>query len=203
MFTGVVETTGAVMRTPPALRISTALASELQAGESVSVDGSCLTVDGTDTGRDWFSAHVSAETARVTIARRYRRGTLVNLERAVMVGDRLGGHIVSGHIDGTAKVLRISTESDGSRRVRLGTDVNPSGLLVQRGSVTLNGISLTVTEVGRGTFEVVMVPLTMSMTTASEWRPGSLLNIEFDTMGKYVRSYMEGSGGSSWPEEDQ
>ena len=145
-------------------------------GESIAVNGTCLTVE--TSGPSLFSAYASAETMRRTALGLLKPGAKVNLERALAVGDRLGGHIVSGHVDCVAEILSVRQEGE-SRRIRIG-----------KGSVALDGISLTVNDCGPDFLEVNVIPETWRVTTVAEWAPGTRINMETDVIGKYVRHMM-------------
>jgi len=207
VFTGLIETTGRlteirrrgeearlwiVPRTP---------FSGLQRGESISVNGACLTVE-TFSG-DGFAAYASQETLAATTLGRLQRGDVVNLERALAVGDRLGGHFVSGHVDCLAEVESMARAGE-SRKVRIAFPGSWSDLIVDKGSVALDGISLTITRCGTGFLEVNLIPATYAQTTAENWSRSVQVNIEFDILGKYVRRMLgpwsgQGEdGGVSW-----
>jgi riboflavin synthase len=201
LFTGIVKTTGRVTRTAPGIAIETALASSLEEGESISVDGACLTVEAIRPagGGSAFTAHLSSETIRRTIAGSYRSGSVVNLERSLGLGDLLGGHLVTGHVDSVGTVTRIQNRRDETT-VSVRYDERYSGLVVEKGSVTLNGISLTIAGLtGRGVLHAVMVPETLERTNSSSWRTGTKLNMEFDLIGKYVQRYLALNGGMTSP----
>ena len=142
-------------------------------GESIAVNGTCLTVE--TSGPSLFSAYASAETMQRTALGLLKPGAKVNLERALAVGDRLGGHIVSGHVEGE------------SRRIRIGFPASFGAEVIGKGSVALDGISLTVNDCGPDFLEVNVIPETWRATTVAEWAPGTRINMETDVIGKYVR----------------
>ncbi len=194
MFTGIVEVVGTVTGVEPredrtTLEIEAlAIACDLAIGDSVAVNGGCLTVAGRDAGRVRFEA--VRETLERTSLGELRVGSRVNLERALRAGGRLDGHIVQGHVDGTGRVRRLERDGDD---VRLFVDCGPeiAELLVEKGSVAVDGVSLTVvgaTEVG---FDVALIPLTLAATTLGERQPGDRVNLEADVLGKYVKRYLE------------
>ena len=190
MFTGLVEARGQLTRRERrgvdltlTLRAPAALVAELTLGESVAVDGACLTV--TSFGGDRFCVDASAETlSRTTLGDR-REGDAVHLERALRLGDRLGGHWVSGHIDAVG-ALR-STEPLGASR-RLWFNAPPSVLryVVPKGSIAIDGASLTVNEVDDGGFSVVLIPHSQGALHLTDLHPGAAVNLEADILGKYV-----------------
>jgi riboflavin synthase len=194
MFTGIVEVVGTVTGVEPredrtTLEIEAlAIACDLAIGDSVAVNGGCLTVAGRDAGRVRFEA--VRETLERTSLGELRVGSRVNLERALRAGGRLDGHIVQGHVDGTGRVRRLERDGDD---VRLFVDCEPeiAELLVEKGSVAVDGVSLTVvgaTEVG---FDVALIPHTLVATTLGERQPGDRVNLEADVLGKYVKRYLE------------
>jgi riboflavin synthase len=182
MFTGIVEATGAVVGNGDGvLRIDAGrLLEDAALGASVAVDGVCLTVTGTEGGVARFD--LSPETLDRTTLGDKRAGDRVNLERPVTIGEELGGHIVQGHVDGVATVVSVS--DTGRVRVRL-----PAGLcryVVEKGSVTLDGVSLTITELDGDEFSVALVPHTLAVTTFGACGAGRSLNVEVDVLAKYV-----------------
>ncbi len=190
MFTGLIQGQGTVLTVQPQggdtrllLRTHFALDS-LELGESIAVNGVCLTVESGDSHS--FSAFVSAESLQHTNIGLLQQGTLVNLERALAVGQRLGGHMVSGHVDCVATVLSI-TPAGQSRCIRLQFPAKYSPEIISKGSVTLDGISLTVNACGADFLEVNVIPETWSVTTVGAWKTGSKVNLETDIIGKYVR----------------
>ena len=193
MFTGIIEELGeivAVDLTEDAARITVRgplAVSDAKHGDSISVSGVCLTVIGQDA--ETFTADVMAETLAMSTLDGVQPGRTVNLERAAQVGDRLGGHIVQGHIDGTALVLSI-TEGSAWRVVRLSLDPEHAPLVARKGSIAVDGVSLTVSEVGGtiddGWFEVSLIPETLAATTLGQRVVGDLVNIETDILARHV-----------------
>lgn len=195
MFTGIVEDVGSVVSMAGAgagavLTVSTALPVDgLRVGDSVNVSGACLSVTSRGDGR--FAADVSAETLRRTTFRRLAPGSRVNLERALTLSGRLDGHLVYGHVDGIGTVSEIRREGD-SRVFHIRTDPSIMKLLVFKGSVAVDGVSLTVSAVRPDAFEVTLIPLTLGRTTLGTVRAGDEVNLETDIVGKYVARFLEG-----------
>ena len=195
MFTGLIEATGeitAVAETPGGsrIRLATALAAELAPGESLAIDGVCLTVISVDA--DGIGADVSPETARVTTLGAVGAGTIVNLERSLRVGARLGGHFVQGHVDGVGTCEQVRQEGESYRM----TFVYPSELaafIVQKGSIAVNGVSLTVAGLpaGETRFDVQVIPYTWNHTNLAALKAGDSVNLECDILGKYVARAFE------------
>lgn len=197
MFTGLVEDLGTVEAVERGedgarLRISTSLVSEVSEGDSIAVNGCCLTATAVDTGA--FETEAMNQTLQVTALGAVDDGSRVNLELAMRAGDRLGGHIVQGHVDGVGTV--VSVEDDGfARRIRVEL---PQGLLryvVDKGSITLDGVSLTVAELGETWAEVSLIPETLERTNLTFAEPGSKLNVECDVVAKYVERLMSPFAG--------
>lgn len=198
MFTGMIEGTGtlvAVKWRDKDLRLSIQASfelEELKTGESVAVDGACLTVVSWE-GRV-FTVDVSQETLdRTTLARR-RPGDTVNLERALRLGDRLGGHLVNGHVDGKGRVVSRARRGE-SLVFAIELAVEQGRYLIEKGSVAVNGVSLTVNRCGERSFEVNVVPHTARETTLGSLRAGDEVNIEVDLIGKYVEKFLHNIGG--------
>lgn len=197
MFTGLVELKGNLARRArrgPGYRLS--VEGELGAltlGESISVSGACLTVVSSD-GRG-FDADVSLETASKTTLGALPVGAAVNLERALKVGDRLGGHLVSGHVDAVAELLRI-TPAGEAQRLQVGFPRELGRFIAAKGSITLDGVSLTVNAVTDSTLEVMVIPHTLAVTTLGELRPGAPINLEVDTLARYAVRFLEISSGN-------
>lgn len=193
MFTGIIEELGeivAVDLTDDAARITVRgplAVSDAKHGDSISVSGVCLTVIDPDT--ETFTADVMAETLAMSTLDGVQPGRTVNLERAAQVGDRLGGHIVQGHIDGTARVLAV-TDGSAWRVVRLSLDPEHAPLVARKGSIAIDGVSLTVSDVGGGIddgwFEVSLIPETLTATTLGARVVGDLVNIETDILARHV-----------------
>ena len=193
MFTGICEECGSIRQITDTgggrrLTIKAAVVLEdSKVGDSIAVDGVCLTA--TSLGKDFFTADVSEETLRYTVLGQRRPGDFVNLERALRVGDRLGGHIVSGHVDGTGVVKRIERDGD-SFLYTFTSDDEILGRIIKKGSVTVNGISLTVAELGSDDFSVEFIPHTLSVTNIGTLKPGDIVNLENDVIGKYVEHFL-------------
>ncbi len=196
MFTGIITDVGQVLDLVQEgdlrARIATAYEVErIDLGASIACDGVCLTVVRTGTvPQNWFEVQVSGETLSRTTLGGWVQGRRVNLERALRVGDELGGHIVSGHVDGLAQVMRVRPEGD-SLRVTLRAPMHLAGFIAPKGSVALNGTSLTVNEVDGADFGINLIPHTRSVTTWSEVSEGSAVNLEIDTMARYVARLRE------------
>ncbi len=193
MFTGIVTEKGSLVtveRTAEGarLRIACRMAGEgLARGESISVSGACLTVEECD-GRS-FTVTASPETLRKTTLGTCRAGTTVNLERALALGDRMGGHLVQGHVDGVGRVREVRAEGV-SRVLTLDAPEAVRPHLVDRGSVAVDGVSLTVTGVQPGSFQVTLIPATLAATTLASLRPGDAVNLEADVISKYVARHL-------------
>ncbi|MGN6502414.1 MAG: riboflavin synthase [Pseudolysinimonas sp.] len=189
MFTGIIEERGEVLafdRTGDAARITVRAplaASDAKHGDSISVGGVCLTV--VDQGADWFTADVMGVTLAMSTLGDRSPGDLVDIERAAQVGDRLGGHIVQGHIDGTSRVLSV-TPQEGWTVVRFSLDPEHAPLVARKGSIAVDGVSLTVSAVDRDWFEVSLIPETLSATTLGTLTPGDRVNIETDILARHV-----------------
>jgi riboflavin synthase len=180
MFTGIVEELGRLESLDGGrLRIAaTRVVEDAAIGDSIAVNGCCLTV--VAVGTDWWEADVSDETISRSSLASMRPGDGINLERAVRVSDRLGGHIVQGHVDGVGEVV----EPVPDLRVRVPADL--TRYLVEKGSVTVDGVSLTVVDALDDGFTVAIIPHTAEVTTLGDKRPGDLVNLEVDVMAKYV-----------------
>lgn len=189
MFTGIIEERGEILaweRTGDAGRLTVKApiaASDAKHGDSISVGGVCLTV--VDRGADWFTADVMGVTIAMSTLAERRVGDLVDIERAARVGDRLGGHIVQGHIDGTSTVLSVIPE-EGWTVVRFDLDAEHAPLVARKGSIAVDGVSLTVSAVGDDWFEVSLIPETVSATTLGALTPGDRVNIETDILARHV-----------------
>ena len=192
MFTGIVEEVGEVVLAYPtklSIRCSKVLEGT-NVGDSISVNGVCLTV--VDITKDTFSADVMPETMRVSSLGRLRTRDRVNLERAMSIEDRFGGHIVTGHIDGVGRIVDIAP-CGNAVVISVMAECNVIRYIITKGSVALDGISLTVVSVGSDRFSVSIIPHTMSETCLGYKKVGDVLNIECNIVGKYVERFV-GSG---------
>ena len=202
MFTGLIEGTGKLVKVEPRgkdMRLSLEAGFELdglQKGESVSVNGVCLTVVSWQ-GRT-FTADVSQETVSRTTISRMRLGDEVNLERALRLGDRLGGHLVNGHVDGRARVISRKKRGD-SIVFAFEVASELARYFIEKGSVAIDGVSLTVNRCQERIFEVNVVPHTARITTMGNLRVGDEVNIEVDVIGKYVERFVRSLQQSSSP----
>ncbi|MEC7668057.1 MAG: riboflavin synthase [Pseudomonadota bacterium] len=195
MFTGIVTDIGEIrdleQRGDLRARIATNYeTSGIDMGASIACDGVCLTVMGL--GSDWFDVEISAESVSKTNISAWSVGYRVNLERALKVGDELGGHIVSGHVDGVAEVVSIRNEGD-STRVTLRAPAELAKFIAPKGSVALNGTSLTVNEVKGNEFGINFIPHTKQATTWGDVQEGDRVNLEIDTLARYVARLAEAS----------
>jgi riboflavin synthase len=188
MFTGIVVERGVIRRVRDRghldLDIDAGLvARQIKEGDSVSVNGVCLTA--TQTYRKRFGATVMPETMARSTLGEVEKGNSVNLELAARMGDRIGGHLVQGHVDGIAEIARIEDEG-AAKRMWFRADEDVLHYMVPKGSVALDGVSLTVVEVGRSTFQIAIIPHTLDMTTLGEASEGTKVNVEVDQFAKYV-----------------
>jgi riboflavin synthase len=199
MFTGIVTDIGEVLETERRgdlrARIGTAYdVARIDIGASIACDGVCLTVIALGTEpRNWFDVEISAESLSKTTIGGWQPGTRLNLERALRVGDELGGHIVSGHVDGLAEVVALRPEGD-SLRVTFRAPRHLAGFIAPKGSVALNGTSLTVNEVEGTDFGINFIPHTQKATTWGDVKLGDKVNLEIDTMARYVARLREWGG---------
>jgi riboflavin synthase len=196
MFTGIVTDMGEVLEVERAgdlrARIATAYdPAGIDIGASIACDGVCLTVVALGTQpRNWFDVQISAETCSKTTAGDWGPGRRLNLERALKVGDELGGHIVSGHVDGLARVVSVRPEG-ASVRVTFRAPDHLAGFIAPKGSVCLNGTSLTVNEVEGAEFGINFIPHTQAVTTWGTVAEGDAVNLEIDTLARYVARLRE------------
>ncbi len=189
MFTGIIETTAKVRSiekngTNISFWITSTLAPELKVDQSVSHNGVCLTVE--ETREDSYQVTAIAETLDKTNLGRLVTGSLVNVERCMVLGGRLDGHIVQGHVDTVAECISIH-EKEGSWEFGFSIPEKFAALIIEKGSISLNGISLTIFEVGRDRFKVAIIPFTYTHTNIEQLKKGDLVNIEFDMVGKYIQ----------------
>jgi riboflavin synthase len=200
MFTGIVTDIGEIESLDPVaegqlhrLRIACRYdQASIADGASIACNGVCLTVvaSGVAQGRSWFEVDAAAETLAMTTAKHWRVGTRLNLERALKIGDELGGHIVAGHADGIAGIVARDDLPDMAR-FELRTTRELARFIAAKGSVTLDGVSLTVNTVEDVTFSVLIIPHTLSVTTLQDWREGSEVNLEVDLMARYAARLSE------------
>jgi riboflavin synthase len=188
MFTGIITHIGTVKKAEGDKELSLAIGvpfntGDLAVGASVCCSGVCLTV--TEKGEDWFSVLASGETLSKTTLGDWRAGTAVNLERALKAGDELGGHLVSGHVDAAAAVRTVEA-AGGSVSLSFDAPEELKALIAPKGSITLDGVSLTVNAVKGRNFTVNAIPHTLETTTLKELRPGDLVNLEIDLLARYV-----------------
>ena len=187
MFTGIVEEIGEVIDVIKEdhnvhFVIKSVISSELKIDQSISHNGVCLTV--VEQQEDWHKVTAISETLGITNLNTLKRGDLVNLERCLKVGDRLDGHMVQGHVDSTAKCIKV-TEENGSWRYLFEGNNEVEKLVVHKGSICINGVSLTVTRTINQEIEVAIIPYTYEHTNFQEIQAGDVVNIEFDILGKY------------------
>jgi len=188
MFTGIVTHIGSVRQIikggDTRLEITVPFETgDLDIGASVACSGACMTV--IEKGADWFAVSVSGESLAKTTLGRWHRGTAVNLERALKAGDEMGGHIVSGHVDGVGTLVSMAREGD-STRMTFEAPENLRQFIASKGSITIDGISLTVNDVGPATFDINVIPHTQVVTTLGERQVGDAVNLEIDMLARYV-----------------
>lgn len=196
MFTGIITAIGTVAEITKSgdwtLRIRTPWAcDDIALGASIACSGVCLTV--TARQDDWFEVGVSAETLSLTTIGTWQQGSRINLERALSVGDELGGHIVSGHVDGLAKLISV-TPVDDSHCLRFEVPEDLAGFVASKGSVALDGISLTVNAVACAQFEVNIIAHSWEHTTLADRQDGDMVNLEIDMLARYVARLLSVQG---------
>ncbi|WP_281988986.1 riboflavin synthase [Aquimarina aggregata] len=189
MFTGIIEELGRIVSLHADqenldITVRAALASEVKIDQSVSHNGVCLTV--VSIQDDTYTVTAIKETLDKTNLSTLKEGAIVNLERGMKVGDRLDGHIVQGHVDQVAKCIAIS-EADGSWYYTFSYDPSLSNITIEKGSVTVNGVSLTVVNSKKNEFSVAIIPFTYEHTNFNTFETGTIVNLEFDVIGKYVQ----------------
>ncbi len=197
MFTGIVTALGTVRAITPLgdsadMRLTIASpwpdTASVPIGASIACSGCCLTA--VEVGNDWFAADASAETLSRTTLGRWQTGTRVNLERSLRLGDELGGHLVSGHVDGIGEV-RSATPEHGSTRFVFGVHPDLARFIAVKGSIAVDGVSLTINEVTDDTFGVNIIPHTAAVTSFGALRPGDAVNLEIDMLARYVARLAE------------
>ena len=194
MFTGIIEEIGAITEAHPQssgvtvkIKAETVLA-DAKIGDSIAVDGPCLTVRDLEWGA--FVADISEETLRRTTLRSCKVGTRVNLERSLRLGDRIGGHLVLGHVDEIATISGWKNEGTSSiMQVTVSPKVKP--YIAYKGSIAVDGVSLTIADVSDNKFEVALIPHTLQVTTLGDKRSGDIVNIEVDVMARYIETLMQ------------
>lgn len=196
MFTGLVETTGKILSLEPrgeSARLvveASCIAPQIELGESVAVNGCCLTVTHIDTAAGTFAFDLLMQTLRVTSLGDLQTDSLVNLERAMRLGDRFGGHFVQGHVDDTVRILDLSPHGQ-DHRLEVEFPEKHRGLVIPKGSICLDGISLTAAEVGSSSITCWIIPHTLQVTHLHTKKPGDRMNVEFDMLGKHVRELVK------------
>ncbi len=195
MFTGIVEITGKVVniekdRGNIDFTIETDIADELKIDQSIAHDGICLTIVDVDKERKRYKVTAIQETLDKTNMRTWDIGYEVNLERCMRIDGRLDGHIVQGHVDQTAICTKVE-EFDGSWKFYFEYDPGPKNITVEKGSISVNGVSLTVVDSEPNMFSVAIIPYTYEVTNFKDFKKGSVVNIEFDIIGKYVARLLE------------
>lgn len=194
MFTGIVEATGRIAEIQPTtaggrrLSVATALAGELRSGDSIAVNGVCLTVVAADAAS--VSADISSETMRVTTLGSRTPGQIVNLERPLRADARLGGHFVLGHVDGVGQIRGLSPDGDG-HWLEIEVPEALEKYAISKGSIAIDGISLTIASLDGCRVGVAVIPFTFSHTTLGAARPGDVVNLEMDVLGKYVARLLD------------
>lgn len=194
MFTGLVSDLGRLADIERSgdgarLRIDSGLAGELGEGDSVAVNGVCLTASAVDAS--WFAAEAMNETLRRTSLGSLAPGARVNLELPLRVGERLGGHMVQGHVDGLGRIAQIA-EDGFSRRLRVEADDELLRYVAEKGSIAVDGVSLTVVDVEPGSFTVALIPETVERTNLGAAQTGTVVNLEVDVLAKYVEKAVRG-----------
>lgn len=198
MFTGLIQEVGTLIGltrrgSEAEVKVSTSF-DRLQIGESIAVSGACLSV--IDFSTNWFSAFASQETLAKTGMTRMQSGTRVNLERAARIGDPIGGHLVTGHVDARVSVQGISRIGQAHRFTIALPEPPLRHQIASKGSVAIDGVSLTVNDVRSTGFDVMVIPITLADTTLGNLKPGDTVNIETDVLAKYVARQLEAGGGN-------
>lgn len=188
MFTGIIEDTGKIIAIEEkgnnkTFRISSGISSELKIDQSIAHNGICLTV--VDLGENWHEVTAIHETLELTASKDWKQDDLLNLERAAQIHARLDGHIVQGHVDSVAKLINI-TDENGSWRFTFEFLEEFAPLIISKGSICIDGVSLTVISPTRNTFEVAIIPYTYNHTRFQSYQVNDLINLEFDIIGKYI-----------------
>lgn len=201
MFTGIITAIGTITRIeelPDLRRLTIASAytpESIDLGASIACNGVCLTVTGkgTDTQSHWFTVDMAAETLAVTTARHWQQGGRLNLERALRFGDELGGHLVSGHVDGVGEIAALTQVGD-ALRVNISLPPALMPFMAQKGSATINGVSLTVNETSATGISLLLIPHTLAETTLSDLQTGEAVNVEVDLFARYIDRLLSARG---------
>ena len=193
MFTGIIESLGKITKVKADggnidFTIESEISKELKIDQSVSHNGVCLTV--TEKNNNSHTVTAVKETLDKSSLKNFLVDDLINLERAMKLGERLDGHLVQGHVDGIAKCINVSV-NDGSWIYQFEFDIKDEMLLIEKGSICINGVSLTVFDIVKNTFKVTIIPYTYENTSFKELREGDIVNIEFDMIGKYLARFIE------------
>lgn len=193
MFTGIIETLGKIYRLRKEgsnlhITVSSLITDKLKIDQSISHNGVCLTV--VEKQAPYYTVTAIDETLQKTNLSELKEGQVVNLERAMVMGSRLDGHLVQGHVDQTAICTKI-TRNDGSWMFTFQYDPKLNNITIEKGSITVDGVSLTVVNSEKNAFSVAIIPYTYEHTRFKEYEIGSLVNLEFDVIGKYVARYLE------------
>lgn len=201
MFTGIIEELGKIRQiTTNAVKIECKkISDDIKLGDSIAVNGVCLTV--TNKGKDFFTADVSPETTRVTTLETLKVGDFVNLERAMPANGRFGGHIISGHIDSTCKVIEITKQGNFYNLALMLSNEN-SKYTVDKGSIAINGISLTITKVSGNIIICTIIPHTFENTNLKTLKQGDFVNIETDILAKYIEKFLSTGDNKSRIDEN-
>ena len=195
MFTGIVEEMGKIVKVERDqsnihFTVETPLAKELKVDQSMAHDGVCLTVVKVDAEKNQYVVTAIQETLDKTCLREWKEGYEVNLERSMSMGERLDGHIVQGHVDQTATCVKVE-EMDGSWKYTFEYDKSKNNITVEKGSISVNGTSLTVVDSEPNRFSVAIIPYTYEHTNFHNFKEGTIVNLEFDVFGKYVAKLLE------------
>ena len=195
MFTGIVEAMGKIVKvehdkTNIHFTVETPLAKELKVDQSMAHDGVCLTVVKVEPEKNQYVVTAIQETLDKTCLSEWQEGYEVNLERSMSMGERLDGHIVQGHVDQTATCVKVE-EMDGSWKYTFEYDKSKNNITVEKGSISVNGTSLTVVDSKPNRFSVAIIPYTYEHTNFHNFKPGTVVNLEFDVFGKYVAKLLE------------
>ncbi len=198
MFTGIVETTGKIVSITPKssgseFQIETLWTDpDLKIGDSIAINGACMTVSSFEREGHSFSFFASFKSLELTNLSKLAIGTTINLERAMSASQRFGGHVVQGHVDGMGEIVsRRAMESNQVEEFWVSCPDTLQKYLVKKGSITVDGVSLTIVEADKGSFQLILIPETLKKTNASLWNPGVAVNLEVDILAKYIENFLE------------